>query len=78
MLINQVKAEAYIYFRSFISILFIYFFFLIRWDNQVTSFSLPHGFKLILADIDAGSHTPSMVGKVLKWRKENSDQGLII
>ncbi|CAG8597513.1 1925_t:CDS:2 [Rhizophagus irregularis] len=47
---------------------------LTRWDNQVTSFSLPHGFKLILADIDAGSHTPSMVGKVLKWRKENSDQ----
>ncbi|CAB4392833.1 unnamed protein product [Rhizophagus irregularis] len=45
-----------------------------KWDNQVTSFSLPHGFKLILADIDAGSHTPSMVGKVLKWRKENSDQ----
>ncbi|GBC09345.1 hypothetical protein RclHR1_08790006 [Rhizophagus clarus] len=44
------------------------------WDNQVTSFSLPLGFKLLLADIDAGSHTPSMVGKVLKWRKENADQ----
>ena len=26
----------------------------------------------MLADVDAGSDTPSLVGKVLKWRKENS------
>ena len=25
----------------------------------------------MLADVDAGSDTPSLVGKVLKWRKEN-------
>ena len=58
-------------------ILFIILFFIIynRWDNQVTKFSLPPEFTLILADVDAGSHTPSMVGKVLKWRKENIDRG---
>ncbi|CAG8715216.1 1715_t:CDS:2, partial [Funneliformis mosseae] len=44
------------------------------WDNQATKFSLPPEFTLVLADIDAGSHTPSMVGRVLKWHKENADQ----
>jgi phosphomevalonate kinase len=28
-----------------------------------------------LADVDAGSDTPSLVGKVLKWRKEKSLEG---
>ncbi|KAI9027180.1 phosphomevalonate kinase [Phycomyces nitens] len=43
----------------------------IGWDNEVVPFKLPPGFDLILADIDAGSHTPSLVGKVLAWRKAN-------
>jgi phosphomevalonate kinase len=63
-----------LYFRPFINTLFIILFYN-RWDNQVTKFSFPPEFTLILADVDAGSHTPSMVGKVLKWRKENADQG---
>lgn len=29
----------------------------------------------MLADVDAGSDTPSLVGKVLQWRKDKSDQG---
>jgi phosphomevalonate kinase len=29
----------------------------------------------MLADVDAGSDTPSLVGKVLKWRKAESTQG---
>ncbi|KAL0076953.1 Phosphomevalonate kinase [Phycomyces blakesleeanus] len=41
------------------------------WDNEVAPFKLPPGFDLILADIDAGSHTPTLVGKVLAWRKAN-------
>ncbi|CAI2170126.1 17748_t:CDS:2 [Funneliformis geosporum] len=49
-----------------------------KWDNQATNFSLPPEFTLLLADIDAGSHTPSMVGRVLKWRKENADQANIL
>lgn len=30
----------------------------------------------MLADVDAGSDTPSLVGKVLKWRKANSAEGM--
>lgn len=29
----------------------------------------------MLADVDAGSDTPSLVGKVLKWRKESPAEG---
>jgi len=29
----------------------------------------------MLADVDAGSDTPSLVGKVLKWRKEKAEEG---
>jgi phosphomevalonate kinase len=45
------------------------------WDSKVAPFSLPPKFDLILADIDAGSHTPTLVGKVLNWRKENPEKG---
>lgn len=31
---------------------------------------LPPGLDLLLADVDAGSNTPSLVSKVLAWRKE--------
>ena len=36
---------------------------------------LPPQTRLMLADVDAGSDTPSLVGKVLKWRKENPTEG---
>jgi len=29
----------------------------------------------MLADVDAGSDTPSLVGQVLKWRKESGAHG---
>jgi phosphomevalonate kinase len=29
----------------------------------------------MLADVDAGSDTPSLVGKVLKWRSSNQEEG---
>ncbi|KAM0749229.1 Phosphomevalonate kinase [Meredithblackwellia eburnea MCA 4105] len=46
------------------------------WTNSATSamvssFALPPRVVLILADVDAGSNTPSMVGKVLAWRKKS-------
>ncbi|KAI0344840.1 Phosphomevalonate kinase [Trametopsis cervina] len=44
------------------------------WDYRVAPFRLPPQTRLMLADVDAGSDTPSLVGKVLKWRKENSAQ----
>ncbi|KAJ1969104.1 phosphomevalonate kinase [Dispira parvispora] len=39
------------------------------WDHTKQPAALPPGFRLMLADVDAGSHTPSMVSKVLAWRK---------
>lgn len=45
------------------------------WDNEVAPFTLPPGFDLMLADIDAGSHTPTLVGKVLAWKKAKADEG---
>ncbi|CEP10758.1 hypothetical protein [Parasitella parasitica] len=44
------------------------------WDNDVTPFRLPPGFRLMLADIDAGSHTPTLVGKVLAWKKSKPEE----
>ncbi|KAI9276698.1 ribosomal protein S5 domain 2-type protein [Phascolomyces articulosus] len=41
------------------------------WDNTIVPFQLPSGLELLLADVDAGSHTPSLVSKVLAWRKNN-------
>ena len=46
------------------------------WDYRVAPFKLPPQTRLMLADVDAGSDTPSLVGKVLKWRKDNGTQGL--
>ncbi|CAJ0826772.1 2228_t:CDS:2 [Entrophospora sp. SA101] len=43
-------------------------------SESVSPFSLPPGFNLILADIDTGSNTPSMVSKVLQWRKNDPEQ----
>ncbi|KAG2206315.1 hypothetical protein INT47_007329, partial [Mucor saturninus] len=45
-----------------------------EWDNEVAPFTLPPGLDLMLADIDAGSHTPTLVGKVLAWKKANPDE----
>ncbi|KAL0576662.1 phosphomevalonate kinase [Marasmius crinis-equi] len=42
------------------------------WNHRVQPFSLPPLTRLMLADVDAGSDTPSLVGKVLQWRKEDS------
>ena len=32
----------------------------------------------MLADVAAGSDTPSLAGKVLKWRKESEQEGRLI
>ncbi|ORZ01481.1 ribosomal protein S5 domain 2-type protein [Syncephalastrum racemosum] len=44
------------------------------WDNTVVPFQLPPKFELLLGDVDAGSHTPTLVGKVLSWRKANPEE----
>ncbi|KAJ3493603.1 hypothetical protein NLJ89_g10981 [Agrocybe chaxingu] len=42
------------------------------WNYRIQNFKLPPYTRIMLADVDAGSDTPSLVGKVLKWRKEKS------
>ncbi|KAG0356834.1 phosphomevalonate kinase [Podila minutissima] len=44
------------------------------WDNKVESFQLAPQLHLMLADIDAGSHTPTLVSNVLKWRKNKPEE----
>ncbi|RKP05807.1 ribosomal protein S5 domain 2-type protein [Thamnocephalis sphaerospora] len=44
-----------------------------RWNSVVDAFHLPPGLTLVMADVDAGSHTPSMVSKVLAWRKAHPE-----
>jgi len=41
------------------------------WNHRIQPFQLPPLTRLMLADVDAGSDTPSLVGKVLGWRKED-------
>ncbi|KAJ7096309.1 phosphomevalonate kinase [Mycena epipterygia] len=42
------------------------------WNYHIGNFQLPPFTRMMLADVDAGSDTPSLVGKVLKWRKDDS------
>lgn len=49
-----------------------------RWLDPSTApviqrFTIPKWTTLVLADVDAGSHTPSMVGQVLKWKNSERD-----
>ncbi|KAF9460694.1 phosphomevalonate kinase [Collybia nuda] len=48
------------------------------WGYRVEPFKLPPFTRIMLADIDAGSDTPSLVGKVLKWRSDNSEEASIL
>lgn len=45
-----------------------------KWDQTTTPLRLPRGFRLVLADVDAGTDTPSFVNKVLWWRVEQADE----
>jgi len=47
-----------------------------KWDQAVSRFRLPRGFRLMLADVDAGTDTPSFVGKVLTWREREKETAL--
>ncbi|KAK7057180.1 Phosphomevalonate kinase [Favolaschia claudopus] len=46
------------------------------WNYKVSNFQLPPLTRMMLADVDAGSDTPSLVGKVLRWRKEDPLTGM--
>lgn len=36
---------------------------------------LPPRIEMVLADVDTGSNTPSLVGKVMEWRKKKPEWG---
>ncbi|GAA5878205.1 hypothetical protein JCM8547_003155 [Rhodosporidiobolus lusitaniae] len=42
--------------------------------GSVSPFALPPNTLLLLADVDAGSNTPSMVGKVMQWKKTQPEE----
>lgn len=44
------------------------------WNYKTERFQLPPLTRIMLADVDAGSDTPSLVGKVLKWRKDKDEE----
>ncbi|RAO68002.1 uncharacterized protein BHQ10_004014 [Talaromyces amestolkiae] len=46
------------------------------WDTEFmdVNMKLPPGMQMVLADVDCGSQTPSMVRKVLEWRKQNKEE----
>ncbi|KAL2783579.1 Phosphomevalonate kinase [Aspergillus keveii] len=46
------------------------------WDTECLDFgmTLPRGMQMVLCDVECGSQTPSMVKKVLEWRKQNKQE----
>ncbi|KAJ2155889.1 phosphomevalonate kinase [Coemansia sp. RSA 552] len=44
------------------------------WDSSIAPVAIPPRLTLRLADVDAGSNTPSMVKKVLQWQKSAPDR----
>ncbi|KIM30528.1 hypothetical protein M408DRAFT_15505 [Serendipita vermifera MAFF 305830] len=45
-----------------------------QWDYKIGNFRLPPHTRLLLADVEAGSNTPSMARGVLDWRKKNQKE----
>ncbi|KAJ3735703.1 phosphomevalonate kinase [Lentinula guzmanii] len=44
------------------------------WNYRIRPFKLPPLTRLMLADVDAGSDTPSLIGKVQNWRKAEPEK----
>lgn len=45
-----------------------------QWTNEHLTLPLPPRIRLLLADVDAGTDTPSFVKKVLQWRSDNAEE----
>ncbi|KAJ5098716.1 Phosphomevalonate kinase eukaryotic [Penicillium argentinense] len=50
------------------------------WDTECVDFGmqLPRGMQMVLCDVECGSQTPSMVKKVLEWRKNSRREADIL
>jgi len=49
-----------------------------HWDCRTVAVQLPPLIRLLLADVSAGSNTPSLVSKVLKWRREKAEEANVL
>jgi phosphomevalonate kinase len=51
-----------------------------KWDTDVLkqAVQIPSTLRLVMCDVDCGSQTPSMVKKVLAWRKERPEQASLL
>ncbi|CAG8197423.1 unnamed protein product [Penicillium salamii] len=51
-----------------------------QWDTECVDFGmqLPRDMQLVLCDVDCGSETPSMVKKVLEWKKNNPVEATLL
>ena len=45
------------------------------WDHVVEPFQLPAGVEVLMGDVSGGANTPSMVKKVIAWRKSDAGAG---
>ncbi|KAJ5619920.1 Phosphomevalonate kinase eukaryotic [Penicillium lagena] len=50
------------------------------WDTECVDFGmqLPRGLQMVLCDVECGSQTPTMVKKVLEWRKNNRSEADVL
>ena len=50
------------------------------WDTQIreSAVTMPKGLRLVMCDVDCGSETPGMVKKVFAWRKDNTEEALLL
>ncbi|KAL6248148.1 phosphomevalonate kinase [Rhinocladiella similis] len=51
-----------------------------RWDVEVAGHAvkIPESLILVMCDVDCGSETPGMVRKVLQWRKDKSEEAILL
>ena len=47
------------------------------WDHVVEPFQLPPGIEVLMGDVSAGANTPSMVKKIIQWRKTSEAAGAL-
>ncbi len=51
-----------------------------KWDAEIASqaVKVPDGLLLLMCDVDCGSETPGMVRDVLKWRKDDLEEAIML
>ena len=42
------------------------------WDQDIRPFTLPDGMSIVVGDVNSGASTPSMVSRVLAWKRDHA------